>query len=213
MLIKNRTEWLMNKVDFEDKEVLELGCVGMGKYDNYRIPWWFHRNIKTIAKSVIGLDYNKLMVEKLQKIGYDIKEQDLNKDFDLNKKFDIITANEILEHLTDPSNCLKNVFKHLKDDGIFVLSTPHVWSHYFFLQRLLVDKIKTVSLHDHKFWWDKDTLTNLLNANGFEVIEINFGYAEHSEHPIKDSLIFKPIVKMLPERMGRNLMMICRKKL
>lgn len=62
---------------------------------------------------------------------------DLNTLFDFNKTYDFIFAIEIIEHLENPFQFIRQMKKHLKPGGIIFLSTPNVNSffdriHYFF---------------------------------------------------------------------------------
>ena len=62
---------------------------------------------------------------------------DLNTKFDFTKKYDLIFAIEIIEHLENPFQFISQMKKHLKKDGMIILSTPNVNSffdriHYFF---------------------------------------------------------------------------------
>ena len=43
-----------------------------------------------------------------------------------NDYFDIITATDVLEHLEDPVEDVKNIYRILKKSGIFVAQTPDV---------------------------------------------------------------------------------------
>jgi len=42
--------------------------------------------------------------------------------------FDAVTAFELIEHLFDPDHFLKEVYRVLKPEGTFVLSTPNLAS-------------------------------------------------------------------------------------
>jgi 2-polyprenyl-3-methyl-5-hydroxy-6-metoxy-1,4-benzoquinol methylase len=82
--------------------------------------------------------------------------------------FDIITLVDVLEHITNPADLLRNIHKELGHDGIFILVTPDVnslaakifgyrWWHYRFA---------------HLGYFNKNTLTRLLDKTGFEIITI-----------------------------------------
>lgn len=50
--------------------------------------------------------------------------RDLNKPFNIKKKFDTIVAGEIIEHVENPSQFLRECKKILKKDGRLILTTP-----------------------------------------------------------------------------------------
>lgn len=80
-----------------------------------------------------------------EKIGYDVYSLDLrsspsdkrNMYFDLNKdmpipfekkSFDVVICQEVIEHVENPWKIFRNAKELLKDDGIFIVSTPNVLS-------------------------------------------------------------------------------------
>ena len=80
--------------------------------------------------------------------------------------FDIISLVDVIEHVTEPANLLKNINKQLSPDGIFLLVTPDVnsvaakifgykWWHYRFA---------------HIGYFNKKNLKLLLDKTGFSVI-------------------------------------------
>ena len=104
----------------QNKEVLDVGC-GCG-YGTKHIA-------DSNAKKVIGLDiekdaidYAKIHYEKenLQYIVSDCKRVPFP-----NNNFDVIVAYELIEHLRAPEIFLDEMFRLLKDDGTFLVSTPN----------------------------------------------------------------------------------------
>ncbi len=80
-----------------------------------------------------------------EKIGYDVYSLDLrssptdtrNMYFDLNKdmpipfekkSFDVVVCQEVIEHVENPWKIFRNAKELLKDDGLFIVSTPNVLS-------------------------------------------------------------------------------------
>lgn len=54
-----------------------------------------------------------------------------------NKYYDIVLCSEVLEHVYDPKNVVKEISRILKDDGIFVITVPqcggeHMLPHNYF---------------------------------------------------------------------------------
>jgi ubiquinone/menaquinone biosynthesis C-methylase UbiE len=83
------------------------------------------------AKEVYGVEISEKGVENARKNGVkayqlDVDEKDLP--FEDNY-FDAVIALELIEHLFDPDHFLKEVYRVLKSDGVFVLSTQ-TWLPY-----------------------------------------------------------------------------------
>ncbi len=57
--------------------------------------------------------------------------------------FDLITSNMVFEHLADPENQLKEIFRILKPGGLLIFHTPNASSYLVPLARLFPDSLKT----------------------------------------------------------------------
>ncbi|ADL55316.1 class I SAM-dependent methyltransferase [Gallionella capsiferriformans] len=87
--------------------------------------------------------------------------------------FDVVVSTEVVEHLFSP-HLLPNFARRLvKKDGYLVISTPY----HGYLKNLALsifnkwDKHHTVLWHGgHIKFWSRDTLTQLLEENGFKVV-------------------------------------------
>jgi len=66
-----------------------------------------------------GIDIEHRDIEFPFKIG-DIKNLPFK-----NQSFDVVTALEVMEHIDDYSTALREVHRVLKQNGIFVMTTPH----------------------------------------------------------------------------------------
>ncbi len=103
----------------------------------------------------IGCDRGFLL-KRLQELGYknlfgvDLFDSRIYKHFEFAKanmnsepvpfkeKFDLITCTEVIEHTENPYNLIRNVHNSLKDDGVFLLSRPHmsnIFNRFSFLFR------------------------------------------------------------------------------
>ena len=82
------------------------------------------------AKDVYGVDISEKGVEMARKNGIKAFKVDVDEErlpFDDNY-FDLVTALEVIEHLFDPDHFLEEVYRVLKPNGVFVLSTPNLAS-------------------------------------------------------------------------------------
>ena len=86
-------------------------------------------------------------------------------------KTDLIIHYDVLEHVLDPSNFIKEHAKDLNQDGLIAFAVPDC-SKY--IQAGDVSMI----LHEHINYFDQESLRNVVESAGFEVLNIgpaNFG--------------------------------------
>ncbi|MFH1824874.1 MAG: class I SAM-dependent methyltransferase [Candidatus Firestonebacteria bacterium] len=85
------------------------------------------------------------------------------------KEFDFISMWEVLEHISDPNENIKEVCRLLKDDGAFIFSVPNFNS----LQRLLFNKYwYGLKAPTHLYHYTSKTVRKLLSNNGFKDVKI-----------------------------------------
>lgn len=116
----------------ENNKILELGA---GSCDTLV-------EIKKLklAKEVVGIELMKLTdthqenseIDKLIIGNIENIELDLPKDY-----FDVIICGDVLEHLTDPWDTMKKLHKHLKQNGVIIISVPNI-REYHILYKILV---------------------------------------------------------------------------
>jgi len=101
---------------------LDLGC-GDGQIAE-RVAWMVG------VKEVYGADIDSEVLENAKLRGIKTFNLDLSKDkIPLNdNSVDLVTAFEVIEHLINPDNMLKEVFRVLKEGGHLLLSTPNLAS-------------------------------------------------------------------------------------
>lgn len=99
------------------KSILEIGC-SIGAVSNILAD----RGFKVIASDVseYAVKRAKKLTPKARFIILDIE-----KGIPLKEKFDIIIAFEVVEHLKNPEQGVKNMYKGLKAKGTVVISTPY----------------------------------------------------------------------------------------
>lgn len=105
--------------------ILDIGC-GDGSLLN-----------KIANNNLYGIDISPEQLEIAKSRG--IKAQNINIDKQNlpypDNYFDIIISSEVIEHVLVPDNLLKETYRVLKKDGIFILTTPNLAS---FGKRLLL---------------------------------------------------------------------------
>ncbi|XP_033760982.1 uncharacterized protein LOC117342830 [Pecten maximus] len=86
--------------------------------------------------AVFGVDFNEIAINKaIAKTGscsnvtY-LKASGACLPSDWTKRFDLIVLYDVLHDLPCPSECMREVYRVLKDDGVVVISDPHVHSKH-----------------------------------------------------------------------------------
>lgn len=154
-------------------DVLDLGCVDARPKKNnvaQRIakPNFLFKRVHEINPSVLGVDIDPHGVEQLQAAGYQAVCADVET-MDLGRKFDVIIAGEIIEHLENCGLFLRNMRRHLKDDGVLIISTPNP---FYAAQSWKIWRYGHPQVHeDHMNWQDPTTLQALLRRCGLEPFE------------------------------------------
>jgi 2-polyprenyl-3-methyl-5-hydroxy-6-metoxy-1,4-benzoquinol methylase len=119
-LVDNDFIEIQNKVDDYLKikkkvKILEAGC-GSKTLINFNVETFF-----------VGIDISQKQLDRNdsldEKIFGDIQTYILKEN-----EYDIIICWDVLEHLKNPLNALKNFSKALKKNGIIILGFPNFWS-------------------------------------------------------------------------------------
>jgi 2-polyprenyl-3-methyl-5-hydroxy-6-metoxy-1,4-benzoquinol methylase len=158
------TDFLCSLV--KDKDVLDVGCVAHTVTEE-ESEFWVHRHLVRSAKSVLGIDILREDIEELQRRGYNIVCADAMSD-SLDRKFDVIVLGEIIEHVVDPGGLLINMRRHLKEDGILVLTTPNPFDVWNFLISIFSPE-RTLWNPDHVAWFCPFTLRCMLRKTGLDM--------------------------------------------
>lgn len=158
---------LINEVIDSSHEVLDLGFWGQAYKVNS--PEWRHGLIKSRAKDVWGVDID---FDENAVAPRDHYLKASAEDFALNKKFDVITAIELIEHLSNPGLFLDRCAEHLKDDGKLILTTPNCFSLISMVEKLFKDEPEVN--REHTLYFNKKVLEKLLSLHGFRVERVAY---------------------------------------
>lgn len=89
-------------------------------------------------------------------------------------QFDVITSMEVIEHVHDPAVFIGELKRHLKPDGLLLLSTPNRTSASRLFLVEAAERLGQVPRGTHD--WDKfltpDELTALLDDAGIEIVDM-----------------------------------------
>lgn len=164
-----------------------------------------HKNIKSIAKSIYGLDLDKESVNEIKNMGFEV-EQGNAQNFDLNKKFNLVHAGELIEHLDNPGGFLESVKRHLTEDGTLLLTTPNALRVTNFIYAC-TGGLKVNA--EHTCWFCETTLATLLERKGFEVVEV--GYLKHETFNFFRRVMLAVRTLILPDRVAWNTLYVVAK--
>lgn len=166
MKVRERADWIIEHI--EQKDVLDIGCVGIANPHGHRE--WLDGLIRRNARFVFGIDNNVEGIERLKKRGYGCVVADAE-DFSLPHKFDVVVASEIIEHLSNNGLFLECAKRHLRRDGILILTTPNAQ----YPLHLILDNSH---VKHHVCAFSMRLLCQLLRRNGWNILKrqyLNWG--------------------------------------
>ncbi len=146
--------------------VLDIGC---GSY-----PYFLS---VTKFKEKYGVDPS-LKIKKLENINLqNLNVVDSKLPFKENF-FTVVTMLAVFEHIEENklTNVLKDIYRVIKKDGIFIMTTPSPWSDKLLHQMAKFNLISSEEIHEHKHHYYKDEIVGRVKNAGFK--SIKSGYFE-----------------------------------
>lgn len=114
----------------------------------------------------IGIDIDKEELEKAKAKGINVKYMDLNKTLDFpDNYFDAVALGNVIEHVKNPLNTLKECKRILKEGGKLVLLTPNTNKNPAFFENL-----------EHLHGFNLETLSELVKNAGFSEMVVKRNY-------------------------------------
>ena len=137
-------------------ELLEIGC---GNADPLAHVLDFLKSRLGLTDDQInvgGWDVSETGIEEARKFGFDVAVHDITdrKLLDsIDKKYDVILFTEVLEHVVDTGQALRNIHGLLKEGGFLVMTTPNLaaWYNRIFLLFGIQPHLTEVSFEPHRF--------------------------------------------------------------
>ncbi len=144
-----------------DLEILDLGC-GSGLFGKVLSEKFKQNKIKMV-------DIDDYRVHEKQKPFYQVDLSFEKLPF-ADNSFEVVTSFQLIEHLENPFNHLREVDRVLKPGGLFIISMPNGWNFYSRLKFLFRNKIEGYhksdyrrrKLHNHISFIPKDIFMMLL---------------------------------------------------
>lgn len=105
--------------DIAPASVLDVGC-NKGLFG--ALIRWGHGSVKR----VVGVDISRLScTHAKERMGYDeVHAVNASEYFELHEQFDLVLCMEIIEHVPDPGQVIRNVQAHMKEGGFAIFTCP-----------------------------------------------------------------------------------------
>ena len=170
----------------ETTRILEVGCAN-GHFLNrlkYRglTDFW-------------GVEPGKEAYSKIDDaIKSHVKNDFLHDDMFEHESFDVICSFQVFDHILDPNDFLKKIYRYLKPGGYFLQIHHNVNS---LLPTLLGSKASTFDV-EHLFLWSPKTMKLILGNHGFEVVALkNISTGYQFSHALQRLPLFPWLKKAL----------------
>jgi len=205
---------------------LDLGC-GRGF-----LPPWREEQERDLAKrpkALIGLDYDAASLRDNKTIDRRVRGDVSCLPFG-NAVFDLVTSNMVFEHLREPQDQLKDIFRILKPGGELVFHTPNSRGYGPSLAKLLPEAVK-----DRIIWYlqrrkpedifptyyrinTPEAIDELASSVGFSVVSLRLIVSTPMFIMIPPLLLLELVfIRFLMTRLGRpfrsNIIAVLRKPL
>jgi 2-polyprenyl-3-methyl-5-hydroxy-6-metoxy-1,4-benzoquinol methylase len=126
--------------------------------------------LKKEGYEVAAIDPSPIAIEKGKELGIEVIP-DFYPSKNAIPKSDLIIHYDVLEHVTDPEDFLSKHAKDLKPGGLVLFAVPDCTSY-------INSGDISMILHEHLNYYDSESLRNVVEAAGFEALEItkaNYG--------------------------------------
>lgn len=186
---------------------IDLGCK-----DGYLLD-----KAKALGFEVYGVDKEENIVDELNTQGYKVKKANLNKELPYpDNFFDIVSCQQVIEHLTDPEQLIKECYRILKKDGILILSTPNLASFGSRLRLLVglyplqLGPCNKWHFGNHYRLFTLPTLKCVLERNGFRIEKIIGTEIYFNPNAWLKGWNSKLLAKVFPS-LAQRMIVVCRK--
>ncbi len=141
-------------------KILDIGCAGGA----------FLKAARDLGFEGIGVEPNRWLCEQGKKAyDLDLRSGTLTNHSFEPESFQFVTLWDVLEHLYDPLEILRQSARLLSKEGFLVVNYPDYQS----LARRMLGRRWPFFLSVHLFYFTSDTVTRLLNRAGFEVVSLS----------------------------------------
>ncbi|MBO4461558.1 MAG: methyltransferase domain-containing protein [Lachnospiraceae bacterium] len=166
-MAKEKTSYyhqIFEEYNLIDKDVLEIGCGG-GE---------FLKLIKDAGARALGLEHKEELVNKAIGLGYNVIKGypgECEKE-EMKGRFDGFICSNFLEHAPKPDEFLQGISDMLKENAVGVIEVPN----FEMVQKKM---LFTELIIDHLLYFTNDTLRQMLELNGFEVVSVKLSWHDY----------------------------------
>jgi len=140
----------------EGQRAVEVGCGG-GEYLAL---------LQDSGLRMTGIEYGEVSVRSCQDKGFDVRRGFIEDSTQppTGGEFAACFMFNFLEHLPRPNSTLRGIANHLAVNGVGLIEVPN-------FDMIIKENMFTEFCSDHLLYFTRDTFTQILLRNGFEVIE------------------------------------------
>jgi ubiquinone/menaquinone biosynthesis C-methylase UbiE len=136
------------------------------------------------VKSIVGVDFSKKRLKRAKEKGLTTVNADVQSTPFKDKSFDKIICSEVIEHVLNPEDLIREISRLLKNEGVAVVSIPldeKIKKTILDLpmediEKLDFDIIKNKHLieHCHINSFSEKQIKTVFEKNGFEIIKVDY---------------------------------------
>jgi SAM-dependent methyltransferase len=148
------------KTTFSKGKILDVGCGDAS----------FLACLRNLGWGVYGTEVSSVAAQKAHENNIDVFIGGLLEAKYESDYFDLVRMWSVLEHLHDPAGYLKEIYRILKKGGGLIIQVPNIKSLAF---KLLRKNWCALDVPRHLYHFDKKTLRNLIEKEGFIIKDIH----------------------------------------
>ncbi len=149
----------VERYNLKGKSALEVGC-GDGNFLSI---------LNRAGVNAIGNEPSRSFRELALVKGLRVDEHYMSDTYlNANCPFDAVVSREVMEHVPDPINFLKNIRRQIKPDGCVLIEIPN--------GEKMLSQLRYYDLFpDHLSYFTRESLTAAMLISGFRNVEIHYG--------------------------------------
>ncbi len=149
------SKWVDNN-NLNGRNIIEIGC-GQGEYLSI---------MNSVGVNAFGIEHNEELVDIACSRGLNVSRNFIeNGDSELpGPLFDGFYILNFLEHIPNPREFLCGIYRNITKDAVGIIEVPN-------FDMILKQKLYSELIQDHLVYYTMDSLCNLVENSGFEVIE------------------------------------------